>query len=118
MCSVIEVLKKVIHFFSEHQPLHTSPRFTEDQSDNGCYATDQELRDLLDFLNRNSILDGQWPSDEKPWDSWDSWDSGTEREKGHLSHLPQESRLPNPFFSGHIVDIQIVIHGRPLCPQK
>eukprot|EP00435_Cladocopium_sp_Y103_P067272 s247_g29.t1 len=29
-------------------------RLVNDQSDNGCYATDEELRELLDFLNRNS----------------------------------------------------------------
>ena len=47
---------------AEYERLHTS-HITEDQSDNGCHASDGELRELLDFLNRNSILDGQWACD-------------------------------------------------------
>ncbi|CAL1153427.1 unnamed protein product [Cladocopium goreaui] len=30
-------------------------RLVNDKSDNGCHATDEELRELLDFLNRNSV---------------------------------------------------------------
>ena len=70
---------------------------------------------MLDFLNRSSILDGQWACD------YTLRNLVGNSENSHLSHLPQETGLPKPFWTvpgGYIVDIQFVIHERPLCPQQ